>query len=446
MPGKVFVNYRRDDARDMAARVRDRLAQTFGDANVFMDVDNLIAGQRFDRQLEKALAQTDVFLAVIGPRWLELLAKRQASGERDYVLEEISGALKRGVVVIPVLVERTPLPRGDALPEGIREIVLHQTHDVVHARFGRDVTELVEAIQSARNPGRTRAGGQPKPRTMNWLSIAIAIGVLSIGIGAMTYLGMFAQRYSSGQTFRDCPECPEMVVVPAGSFLMGSPEGEESRQSYEGPQHRVTIGRSFAVGQFAVTFDEWDACVAAGGCNRYRPGDEGWGRGRRPVINVSWQDAKAYAAWLSTTTGKSYRLLSEAEREYVARAGTSTPYWYGPSISIEWANFDANFPTAFKLDYVSQGRTVPVDSFAANPWGLYQVHGNVSEWVEDCYNDDYNGAPTDGSAWTTGTCFQRMLRGGSWASPRQGLRSAVRGGTTMVERQKWYGFRVGRTL
>src|SRR5262245_36662609 len=128
MPGKIFVNYRRDDDRSTAARIRDRLAATFGAANVFMDVDNLIAGQRFDKELEKALAETDVFLAVIGPRWLELLAERQRGGERDYVREEIAGALQRGILVIPVLIERTPLPRADALPENILDLVLHQKH------------------------------------------------------------------------------------------------------------------------------------------------------------------------------------------------------------------------------------------------------------------------------------------------------------------------------
>src|SRR5262245_34355530 len=135
MPGKIFVNYRRDDARDMAARVRDRLAMSFGGANLFMDVDNLLAGQRFDKELQKALGQTDVFLAVIGPRWVELLAERQVSGERDYVREEIAGALQRGVVVIPVLIERTPLPRADALPDDIRDLVLHQKHTVAHEQF-----------------------------------------------------------------------------------------------------------------------------------------------------------------------------------------------------------------------------------------------------------------------------------------------------------------------
>src|SRR5262249_1040616 len=133
--------------------------------------------------------------------------------------------------------------------------------------------------------------------------------------------------------FRECDKCPEMVVVPAGSFTMGSPDSERNRAKYEGPQHEVTFAQQFAVGRYAVTFEERDACVADGGCNGYNPNDEGWGRGRRPVINVSWNDASAYVAWLSRRTGKSYRLLSEAEREYVARAGTTTPFWWGAAIS-----------------------------------------------------------------------------------------------------------------
>jgi hypothetical protein len=185
MPGKIFVNYRRDDARDMAARIRDRLAATFGDANVFMDVDDLMPGQRFEDELEKALAQTDVFLAVIGPRWLELLAERQASGERDYVREEIAGALQRRVVVIPVLVERTPLPRAAELSEVIRGLVLHQTHEVARARFGRDVAELVEAIRFARQTARARAGGGGL--WARWVGAAALAAVLVLGVGLLVF-------------------------------------------------------------------------------------------------------------------------------------------------------------------------------------------------------------------------------------------------------------------
>jgi formylglycine-generating enzyme required for sulfatase activity len=156
-----------------------------------------------------------------------------------------------------------------------------------------------------------------------------------------------------------------MVAVPTGSFTMGSPESEKERYKDEGPQHRVTFDRPFAVGKFAVTFEEWDACAADGGCNGYRPNDQDWGRGRQPVINVSWDDAKNYVAWLSRKTGKTYRLLSEAEREYVTRAGTNTPFWSGGSISSQQANYAYGGP---KGGY--RQRTLPVDSFQANPWGL----------------------------------------------------------------------------
>jgi formylglycine-generating enzyme required for sulfatase activity len=205
-------------------------------------------------------------------------------------------------------------------------------------------------------------------------------------------------------TFKECDKCPEMTVVPAGSLTMGSPANELFRDPREGPQHGVTFARQFAVGKFALTFAEWDACVADGGCFGYRPGDEGWGRGRQPVINVSGYDAKAYVAWLTKKTGKSYRLLSEAEREYVTRAGTSTPFWWGTSISTSQANYNGEFTYGNGVKGEYRGRTLPVDSFQPNPWSLYQVHGNVMEWVEDCYNGSYEGAPTDGSAWTSGNC------------------------------------------
>ena len=151
-----------------------------------------------------------------------------------------------------------------------------------------------------------------------------------------------ANKYKPGDTFKDCDNCPEMVVVPAGSFMMGSPTSEKFRYKDEGPQHRVTIPRSFAVGKFEVTLAEWDACVSAGGCTR-QPSDSGWGRGRRPVIKVSWHDANTYVKWLSRKTGKSYRLLSEAEWEYSARAGTRTPFSTGRRITTAQANFDGNY-------------------------------------------------------------------------------------------------------
>ena len=264
------------------------------------------------------------------------------------------------------------------------------------------------------------------------------------GPGGRTAAGLI---FTPGKSFSDCAECPEMVVVPAGSFTMGSPASEEGRYDDEGPQHRVTISQPFAVGRYEVTFSEWDACVSAGGCNRHRPDDEGCGRGRRPVMNVSWDDAKSYVSWLSRKTGKRYRLLTEAEWEYAARAGTTGPFHFGNTISTDRANYDGNYTYGPGRKGVYREKTVPVGSFPANRFGLHDVHGNVWEWVEDCWHDSYAGAPSDGSAWTTGgECSDRVLRGGSWIHSPRYLRSAFRVGYGTGVRYDVNGFRVARTL
>jgi formylglycine-generating enzyme required for sulfatase activity len=243
--------------------------------------------------------------------------------------------------------------------------------------------------------------------------------------------------------FKECTNCPEMVVVPAGSFSMGSPTSHlvgTLEMFDESPQHRVTVAKPFAVGRFAVTFDEWDACVADFGCNGYKPADHGWGRGRRPVIDVSWTDASNYLAWLSRKTGGPYRLLSEAEFEYTARAGSTTAYSWGDEIGKNNANCNRCG------SQWGDKQTVPVGSFAANAFGLYDMAGNVWEWVEDCFNYRYNGAPIDGSAWTAGDCSRHVYRAGSWGSSPENLRSASRIGNTSTYRSSTVGFRVGRTL
>ena len=247
--------------------------------------------------------------------------------------------------------------------------------------------------------------------------------------------------------FRDCDGCPEMVVVPAGSFTMGSPTDEPERYSDE-DQVQVTIANPFAVGRFAVTFGEWDACIADGGCNGYKPSDDGWGRGTRPVIKVSWDDAKAFAAWLSKKTGKSYRLLSESEREYVTRAGTTTPFWWGSTIMPKQANYQGNADPykggGAKGEY--RQKTVSIISFEPNFWGFYNVHGNVYEWSEDCWNASNKGNPGDGRARTIGQCSKRVVRGGSWDSNPRDVRAAHRTWYEAGSRLRTVGFRLARTL
>jgi formylglycine-generating enzyme required for sulfatase activity len=252
------------------------------------------------------------------------------------------------------------------------------------------------------------------------------------------------------ETLRDCPSCPELVVVPAGEFLMGSPESERGRGKDEGPQHKVAIAQPFAVGKYEVTFAEWDACVADRGCT-YKPSDEGWGHGRKPVINVSWNDVREYTAWLSSKTGKAYRLLSEAEWEYAARGVTKasepiTPFFTGATISYRQANYDANFTYGPGQQGAFRQKTTDVGSFPKNAFGLYDMHGNVWEWVQDCYKPSYDGAPSDGSPVTSGPCDLHILRGGSWNYYPQLLRSAYRYATPPDVRLNNFGFRVARPL
>ena len=238
--------------------------------------------------------------------------------------------------------------------------------------------------------------------------------------------------FKSGDVFRDCPDCPEMVVVPAGSFAMGS------SSEYEKPVHRVNFARNFAIGRREVTFSEWDKCVDDGAC-KSRPQDRGWGRGDRPVINVSWLDAKEFVVWVSRKTGQVYRLPSEAEWEYAARAGTDTPFWWGGAAGSRQAN-------CRECNTGQSEQTLPVGTFQANRFGLYDTAGNAAEWVEDCWNDNYVGAPTDGSARTSGQCRLRVLRGGSFDSASTYTRSMARFRYDFDVRYYANGFRVVREL
>ncbi|MCX7114051.1 MAG: formylglycine-generating enzyme family protein [Proteobacteria bacterium] len=234
---------------------------------------------------------------------------------------------------------------------------------------------------------------------------------------------------------------PEMITLNPGSFLMGSPPDEPGRSSDEGPQHKVTITRPFAMGRYEVTFDEYDAFARDTG--RKLPDDRGWGRGNQPVINVTWQDASDYAAWLSQQTGKTYRLPTEAEWEFAARAGTTTAYWWGPDIGKNRANCNG---CGSQWD---NKQTAPTGSFPANPWGLQDTAGNVWEWTADCWHDSYANATADGSAWLDaggGDCTRRVVRGGSWYYVPQNLRSAFRDRDATGVADDLLGFRLARAL
>ena len=237
----------------------------------------------------------------------------------------------------------------------------------------------------------------------------------------------FSDRLRSGG------EGPIMVVIPGGKFRMGCLSNDADCSDDEKPVHEVRIPAAFALSVYEVTFDDYDRFTVPN-----KVDDQGWGRGRRPVINVSWDDAREYVAWLSGETGAKYRLPSEAEWEYAARADSTTKYSWGNVIGANRANC--------RRDVCGDKwvTTAPVGSFAPNSWALYDMHGNAWEWVEDCWNDSYLGVPLDGSAWLRGDCAKRVLRGGSWNHSPEGVRAAYRHGS---DRPNFLmGFRVARTF
>ncbi len=231
---------------------------------------------------------------------------------------------------------------------------------------------------------------------------------------------------------RDCPTCPELALVPAGTLTMGSTDGF----AFETPVHEVTISKAFFIGRREVTFDEWDACVSEGGC-QYQPGDRGQGRGLRPASDLDWNDAKSFAAWLSRKTGKTYRLPTEAEWEYAARAGTKTAFYWGNAIEKDRAN-------CVGCNSQALNQTVATGTFPPNPLGLLDMAGNAAEWVEDCWDNNYKAAPKDGSAFTKADCRERVLRGGSFNNDQRFVRTAARFKYDFDVRYYTNGFRVVR--
>ena len=269
---------------------------------------------------------------------------------------------------------------------------------------------------------------------------SVAVKTLTAGILALAALPAASQAKKTpppvaGTTFRDCPDCPEMVAIPGGRFVMGSPASEPERDKDETQKTRTVA--AFAVGKYEVTWADWNACVADGGCLPLE--DDGFGGDTRPVTNVLWEDPKQYLRWISKKsgdpTGKRYRLLTEVEWEYVARAGTASAYWWGPAASHAFANYGKDeCCDGDGFGFVSGAdrwlNTAPVGQFAANAFGLHDMHGNVWEWVEDCYND---------------SCSLRVFRGGSWSSTPEFMRSAGRNMMSGLIAHDDVGFRLART-
>ncbi|MEQ1717968.1 MAG: formylglycine-generating enzyme family protein [Hyphomicrobium sp.] len=303
-------------------------------------------------------------------------------------------------------------------------------------------------------PDVSRAGsGSVCLSVCNIAVFALMIGARLAGAGeasscmaTQTVIANEPRCVKPQDTFKDCADCPEMVVVPAGRIQIGSPQEEAERAASEGPRRDVVIGRPIAAGKTEVTFAEWDACVADGGC-KHVPRDPGWGRGRRPVVNVSWNDAtREFLPWLSKKTGQAYRLLTESEWEYAARGGTQSAFHTGATITTGQANFDGTSTYGGSAKGVYRQKTLEVASLAGNAFGLFDMHGNVWEWVQDCYGDTHDGTPADGSARAETPDCPRVLRGGSWIDSPRVLRSANRGRMPPAARFIYRGFRVARGL
>jgi formylglycine-generating enzyme required for sulfatase activity len=467
MKAKVFISYRRDDSMGHAGRIHDRLARELGSDLLFMDVDSIPLGANFVKVLRDEVAKCEVLLAVIGPRWVDARdehGNRRLDSLDDFVRIEIASALQRNIPVIPILLEGTKVPKAEQLPTDLQGLALHNGLDIRHASFHNDMDKLIRGLKG-------HAGSAIARTTVHSSAAEVASGAVAVEVGAAGLKETLHFTPGNGRIewFRDHDAVPEMVVVPAGIFMMGSPETEPERESWqkgsESPQHPVTIAKPFAVGRHLVTRAQFAAFVKATGYMADVAQDwtgSNWESDQKaswrnpgfsqddshPVVCVNWHDAKAYATWCAKVTGKSYRLLSEAEWEYVARAGTTTPFWWGVSITTSEANYNGNYVYkggGNKGEY--RKRTVPVGSFAANPWGLYCVHGSVWEWCEDAWHDNYKGAPSDGSAWLEGgDASRRVLRGGSWSYDPGGLRSACRVGDSTEVRSDGRGLRLGVTL
>ncbi|NQV47333.1 MAG: formylglycine-generating enzyme family protein [Rhodospirillaceae bacterium] len=270
---------------------------------------------------------------------------------------------------------------------------------------------------------------------MKFRRLLFIFSIILFGCASLAASAEETPQLVPGQVFRDCETCPELAVIPAGTFIMGS----TWRHKNEKPAHQVTIAKPFAMGVYEVTFDEWQTCFDGGGCE-IMPDDHKWGKGRRPVMNITWFETKQFLKWLSEITGHTYRLPTDAEWEYAARGGTTTNYWWGDEIGENLGNC-----RDCKSQWSKKG-SAPVGSFAPNPYGLYDVHGNEWEWIEDCWNPTHVGAPGDGSARLDGDCKSRVMRSGSWYYFSKNLRSAWRWKNDARVKSYGIGFRVLREI
>ena len=475
---KVFISYRREDAAGFAQAIFGQLERHLRRDQIFMDVDTVEPGVDFVARIEQAVNESDVLLALIGKRWIgeQENGPPRIHDPHDFVHLEIATALARNIRVIPVLVDGAIMPSKDELPQMLQPLVRRQALELSNTRFRFDLEHVSEAVKKAIAPPII---SKSKWRWRWYGGLSAIVVVLGIAVGLWFKPGQQNQtekdrlkaeeaerardeaegkkqeefirleqkrlaeaRLVAGAVFRDRlkigGEGPEMVVVPAGRFQMGDFHGSGDKD--EKPIHAVRIQKRFAIGRYEVTFGRYEQFAKATG--RELPSDHGWGRGNRPVIWVSWQDAMDMAKWLSDQAGKRYRLPTEAEWEYAARSGGKDEIWAGTSKEqdlSDYAWFSSN----------SNGRSQPVGLRKPNGLGLHDMSGNVWEWVEDCRHLNYDGAPSDGRPWlddNEGNCASRMRRGGNQGGKADSVRSLNRGNSPADFRSNFIGFRLAQEI
>ena len=440
----IFISYRRDDSADVTGRIYDRLADRFGSKNVFMDVDTIPPGVDFRKHLHDAVARCDVVLAVIGRDWLKrrgLFRKRRLDGPSDFVRIEIEAALQRDIRVVPVLVRDAAMPGPGDLPESIRDLAFRNAVQVRAGQdFRTDSSRLIQALEAVTLHPEASSPAPPQPETPPAEAPSSVPGRASLAASrplvetpAISRPGEVVQ---TGGVITNSIGM-KMVLIPAGEFMMGSPDDDPEAVDHEKPQHLVRITRPFHLGIYPVTQAEYER-VMESNPSHFTGGPN------RPVETVSWNDAQEFCRRLSAlpeeeATGHVCRLPTEAEWEYACRAGTTTRYSFGdwPESLGDYAWWVTN----------SAQTTHPVGEKKPNAWGLYDMNGNVFEWCADWWGSDSYGqsSPDDPTGPSSGA--SRVLRGGSWINGfPDHFRCAYRREDPPVSRDDSYGFRVARTL
>jgi formylglycine-generating enzyme required for sulfatase activity len=500
----IFISYRRKENTKDARILFERLGKSFG-RRVFMDTDGVSYGDDFERKINAQLDRCTVMLVLIGPGWEHLLdehtGERRLDQSGDWVRMEIAAALRRDIRVIPVRIDRPGLPAERDLPEPLRALLKRQAFPLhLEQGFEQGMQDLVAAIRPYMGPtlalpGWAKAalpvvllGGSGAYWQMTRPPVPLAPTVVSQPVAASrpTPLPIISTPQPLDRLPKDCADCPELVLLPKGSFVMGSPDSEKDRDNDEGPTRTVSISKAIAVGRYEVTRAEFARFVTdsqykteaerSKGCaawdgkawtydaarNWRDPGFKQAEDQDHPVVCVSWNDTQEYLKWLNKKApGKNFRLLSEAEWEYAARAGQGAKRFpWGDDLDYtkmcafangldETAKVQVPGASGWMTSNCSDGYayTAPVNALQPNAFGLMHMHGNALEWVQDVWHENYTGAPTDGTAWEAGgDSARRVLRGGSWYYIPRDLRSAYRIRYTPDYRYYYAGFRIARTF